>query len=80
MYERLAQVGAQGAEDAFRLAMIGAEGDLRVFWLNGLVGTITTLALHPAVLAGDFAAVRSGQRHADTRRTTPASALFPSGD
>ncbi len=44
MYERLAQVGAQAAEDAFRLAMIGAEGDLRVFWLNGLVGTITTLA------------------------------------
>jgi TctA family transporter len=25
--------------------MIGAAGDLRVFWSNGLVGTITTLAL-----------------------------------
>jgi hypothetical protein len=25
--------------------MIGAGGDLRVFWSNGLVGTITTLAL-----------------------------------
>jgi TctA family transporter len=25
--------------------MIGAEGDLRVFWSNGLVGSITTLAL-----------------------------------
>ena len=24
--------------------MIGAGGDLRVFWSNGLVGTITTLA------------------------------------
>jgi TctA family transporter len=24
--------------------MIGAEGDLRVFWSNGLVGSITTLA------------------------------------
>ena len=29
----------------FRLSMIGAEGDLRVFWSNGLVGSITTLAL-----------------------------------
>jgi TctA family transporter len=25
--------------------MIGAAGDLRVFWSNGLVGSITTLAL-----------------------------------
>jgi putative tricarboxylic transport membrane protein len=25
--------------------MIGAGGDLRVFWSNGLVGSITTLAL-----------------------------------
>jgi TctA family transporter len=25
--------------------MIGADGDLRVFWSNGLVGSITTLAL-----------------------------------
>src|SRR3981189_3931749 len=33
------------AEDAFRLSMIGAGGDLRVFWSNGLVGSITTLAL-----------------------------------
>ena len=40
----LALVLGSRAEDAFRLAMIGAEGDLRVFWSNGLVGTITTLA------------------------------------
>jgi TctA family transporter len=33
------------AEDAFRLSMIGAEGDLLVFWANPLVGSITTLAL-----------------------------------
>ncbi len=33
------------AEDAFRLSMIGAEGDVRVFWSNGLVGSITTLAI-----------------------------------
>jgi len=33
------------AEDAFRLSMIGAGGDLRVFWSNGLVGSIMTLAV-----------------------------------
>jgi putative tricarboxylic transport membrane protein len=33
------------AEDAFRLSMIGSNGDMGVFWSNGLVGTITTLAL-----------------------------------
>jgi TctA family transporter len=33
------------AEDAFRLSMIGSGGDLKVFWSNGLVGSITTLAL-----------------------------------
>lgn len=27
--------------------MIGAEGDLRLFWSNGLVGSITTLAFVP---------------------------------
>jgi TctA family transporter len=41
----LALVLGNRAEDAFRLSMIGAEGDLRVFWSNGLVGTITTLAI-----------------------------------
>src|SRR2546430_8534299 len=41
----LALVLGSRAEDAFRLAMIGSEGDLRVFWSNGLVGSITTLAL-----------------------------------
>src|SRR6187200_2997265 len=40
----LALVLGSRAEDAFRLSMIGAEGDLRVFWSNGLVGSITTLA------------------------------------
>jgi TctA family transporter len=33
------------AEDAFRLSMIGAGGDLKVFWSNGLVGSITTLGI-----------------------------------
>jgi len=41
----LALVLGSRAEDAFRLAMIGAEGDLRVFWSNPLVGSIATLAL-----------------------------------
>jgi putative tricarboxylic transport membrane protein len=33
------------AEDAFRLSMIGSGGDMKVFWSNGLVGSITTLAI-----------------------------------
>ena len=40
----LALVLGNRAESSFRLAMIGAGGDLTVFWSNGLVGTITTLA------------------------------------
>ncbi len=41
----LALVLGSRAEDAFRLSMIGAAGDLRVFFSNGLVGSITGLAL-----------------------------------
>src|SRR5262249_52926259 len=41
----LALVLGSRAEDAFRLAMIGSGGELKVFWSNGLVGSITTLAL-----------------------------------
>jgi putative tricarboxylic transport membrane protein len=41
----LALVLGSRAEDAFRLAMIGSGGDLRVFWSNALVGSITTLAI-----------------------------------
>src|SRR5262249_41068078 len=41
----LALVLGNRSEDAFRLSMIGAGGDLRVFWSNGLVGTISTLAI-----------------------------------
>jgi putative tricarboxylic transport membrane protein len=41
----LALVLGNRAEDSFRLSMIGAGGDLSVFWSNGLVGSITTLAL-----------------------------------
>src|SRR6202521_2921246 len=41
----LALVLGNRAEDAFRLSMIGSGGDMRVFWSNGLVGSITTLAI-----------------------------------
>jgi len=41
----LALVLGSRAEDAFRLSMIGSEGDLQVFWSNPLVGSITTLAI-----------------------------------
>jgi TctA family transporter len=40
----LALVLGSRAEDAFRLSMIGSGGDIKVFWSNGLVGSITTLA------------------------------------
>jgi putative tricarboxylic transport membrane protein len=33
------------AEAAFRQTMMGSKGSLSVFWSNGLVGTITTMAL-----------------------------------
>jgi TctA family transporter len=41
----LALVLGNRAEDAFRLSMIGSGGDIKVFWANGLVGSITTLAI-----------------------------------
>jgi TctA family transporter len=41
----LALVLGSRAEDSFRLSMIGAGGDLGVFWSNSLVGSITTLAI-----------------------------------
>jgi putative tricarboxylic transport membrane protein len=41
----LALVLGSRDEDAFRLAMIGSGGDMKVFWSNGLVGSITTLAI-----------------------------------
>jgi putative tricarboxylic transport membrane protein len=33
------------AESSFRQAMIGSQGDVAVFWSNGLVGTITALSM-----------------------------------
>src|SRR5258705_200662 len=58
----LALVLGNRAEDSFRLSMIGAQGDMRVFWSNGLVGSITTLALillFWPLIGGAFARMRS---------------------
>jgi putative tricarboxylic transport membrane protein len=41
----LALVLGDKAEESFRQAMIGASGDLTVFFSNGLVGSVTALAL-----------------------------------
>ncbi len=41
----LALVLGDKAENSFRQAMLIAQGDLTIMWSNGLVGSITTLAL-----------------------------------
>jgi putative tricarboxylic transport membrane protein len=41
----LALVLGNAAENAFRQAMLMSQGNLGAFWANGLVGTITTVAL-----------------------------------
>jgi len=41
----LAVVLGDKMESAFRQSMIGPSGNMRIFWSNPLVGTITTLAL-----------------------------------
>ena len=41
----LALVLGDRAEDAFRQTMVGSKGALSVFWSNGLVGTVMTLAV-----------------------------------
>src|SRR5690606_28127135 len=41
----LALVLGDRAEDAFRQTMLVSSGSLDIFWSNGLVGTIMTLAI-----------------------------------
>jgi TctA family transporter len=41
----LALVLGDRAEDAFRQSMLLSKGSLSIFWANGLVGTIMTLAV-----------------------------------
>ena len=58
----LALVLGDKAEDSFRQAMLVSQGDLSIMWSNGLVGTITTLALlmlfWPLLLSKALARVR----------------------
>jgi TctA family transporter len=71
----LALVLGNRAEDAFRLSMIGAGGDLTVFWSNGLVGSITTLAfvlLFWPVLGRVFELASRLWRPANDRGARPA--------
>jgi putative tricarboxylic transport membrane protein len=41
----LAIVLGDKAEEAFRQSLLGSQGSLGIFWSNGLVGSIVTLAL-----------------------------------
>jgi putative tricarboxylic transport membrane protein len=41
----LALVLGDNAENSFRQSMLDSQGDMRIFYSNGLVGSITTLAL-----------------------------------
>jgi TctA family transporter len=71
----LALVLGNRAESAFRLSMIGAEGDLRVFWSNWLVGSITTLAivlLFWPLLHGAFERIKSYWHPAQPLPPAPA--------
>ncbi len=52
----LAIVLGDRAEKLVRQAMIGSQGNLIVFWSNGLVSTITALEHDRAVLADDLRA------------------------
>jgi TctA family transporter len=71
----LALVLGSRAEDSFRLAMIGSEGDLRVFWSNPLVGSISTLAvillLWP-LISSAFERLRNEARRVLATRTLPS--------
>ena len=76
----LALVLGSKAEDAFRLSMIGSGGDMRVFWSNWLVGSITTIAIvllfWPADRQGDLghgAVARAGK---NIRSEFPLNRLF----
>jgi len=41
----LALVLGDAAENAFRQSMLMSQGDMRILFANGLVGTMTTLAM-----------------------------------
>jgi len=60
----LAIVLGDRMEDAFRQSMLSSQGELGIFWHNGLSGTITTLALLMLVwpLLGKLRAMALGAR------------------
>ncbi|KFJ11087.1 tripartite tricarboxylate transporter TctA family protein [Delftia acidovorans] len=60
----LAIVLGDRMEDAFRQSMLSSQGELGIFWHNGLSGTITTLALLMLVwpLLGKLRAMAFGSR------------------
>ena len=60
----LAIVLGDRMEDAFRQSMLSSQGELGIFWHNGLSGTITTLALLMLVwpLLGKLRAMAVGAR------------------
>lgn len=60
----LAIVLGDRMEDAFRQSMLSSQGELGIFWHNGLSGTITTLALLMLVwpLLGKLRAMAFGAR------------------
>jgi TctA family transporter len=60
----LALVLGSRAEDSFRLSMIGAEGDMGVFFSNSLVGSITTLAIVLLLWPLISLAIGAGRRRA----------------
>jgi putative tricarboxylic transport membrane protein len=72
----LALVLGSKAEDAFRLSMIGSEGDMRVFYSNWLVGTITTLAIVLLLWPLISKAIGAGRRQA---RRMMQSSVEPRG-
>jgi len=45
LFDLFAEFGRARSCLSFRLSMIGSGGDMKVFWSNGLVGSITTLAI-----------------------------------
>ncbi|MNR66355.1 hypothetical protein D3C85_1897960 [compost metagenome] len=58
----LALVLGDRAEDAFRQTMLMSQGQLDVFWSNGLVGTIMALAVAVLVWPVIGGLVEKGRR------------------
>lgn len=71
------------AEDAFRQSMLASQGGMGIFWNNGLVGTIMTLAVLGLVAARFGApALQPARRHltgaAQDEKKLPVGSFFSS--